>query len=260
MDSASYDWLESLVFWVSSQVAKFADLIVCNSESGKDFHAAKGYPATRMVVISNGIDSDRFRPDPIARGELRREWGFADDQVLIGLVGRLDPKKDHPTFLRAAARFRDRHDVRFVCVGDGPEPYRSLLKRVASELGLDDSLTWVGARTDMPRVYNALDLAVSSSCWGEGFPNVIGEAMATGVPCVVTDVGDSPIVVGDDGWVCRPQDPSDLARAMKSAISSERELAATGQRARLRVRTEFSPERLVAVTAQQLDELLNTSN
>jgi glycosyltransferase involved in cell wall biosynthesis len=259
MDFASYDWLAGLAFRVSCRLAKFADLIICNSVSGRDFHAGKGYPATRMVVIPNGIDTDRFRPDPIARGELRSEWGIAHDQVLIGVVGRLDPMKDYPTFLRAAAPFTDRHDVRFVCIGDGLESYRRTLKGMATELGLDGSLTWVGARTDMPRVYNAFDLAVSSSSWGEGFPNVIAEAMATAVPCVVTDVGDSPIMVGDDGWVCRPQDPTDLARAIESAVSSKPELAAIGQRARQRVRTEFSTERLVAATAQQLDELLSRS-
>jgi glycosyltransferase involved in cell wall biosynthesis len=260
VDFASYDWLAGLTFRVSCRLARFADLIICNSVSGRDFHAGKGYPATRMVVIPNGIDTARFKPDPLARGDVRREWGAANDQLLIGLIGRLDPMKDHPTFLRAAARFRDRHDVRFVCIGGGSESYSSMLRRMATELGLDSSLTWVGARTDMPRVYNALELALSSSSWGEGFPNVIAEAMATGVPCVVTDVGDSRVAVGDDGWVCRPHDPADLARAIESAISSRSELAAVGERARERVGTEFSTERLVATTAQHLDEILNPSS
>lgn len=259
MDLNSYDRLARLVFLVSCRLARFADLIICNSVAGRDFHAANGYPAARMMVIPNGIDTARFRPDSIARGEVRRDWGITDDQVLIGLIGRLDPKKDHPTFLRAAARFRGRRNIQFVCIGDGPESYRNTLKGVASELGLDNSLTWVGTRTDMPRVYNALDLAVSSSSWGEGFPNVVAEAMATRVPCVVTDVGDSSFVVGQDGWVCRPQDPADLARAIDSAISSRRDLTATGVRARRRVRTEFSPQQLVAATAQQLVGLLSPS-
>lgn len=256
MDFARYDWLAGLLFRVGCRLARFADLIICNSVSGRDYHVARGYPASRMVVIPNGVDSDRFRPDPIARSELRREWGVVDDQVLIGLVGRLDPMKDHPTFLRAAARFAGRRDVHFVCIGDGPQPYSGVLRRLGSNLGLDESLTWVGTRLDMPRVYNAFDLAVSSSS-GEGFPNVVAEAMATGVPCVVTDVGDSPILVGDGGWVCRPNDATDLARAIDTAISSRPALVAVGRRARRRIRTEFSPERLVATTAGRLDELLS---
>jgi glycosyltransferase involved in cell wall biosynthesis len=118
-------------------------------------------------------------------------------------------------------------------------------------------LIWAGPRIDMANVYNALDLAVSSSRWGEGFPNVVAEAMATGVPCVVTDVGDSSEVVGDTGWVCPSSDPAQLALALGSATVSRRGLAAYGQRARQRVRTEFSVERLNATTAQKLAELLD---
>jgi glycosyltransferase involved in cell wall biosynthesis len=261
MDLSEYDWLSRLSFRVACWLSRFADLVICNSTAGKEFHAANGYPSNRMVVIPNGIDSDRFKPDPIARTQMRRRWAIGDDHTLVGVIGRLDPMKDHDTFLRAAAVvIGDRPDVRFVCVGDGPEPYRGRLKRLASDLGLDDRLTWAGPHINMPDVYNALDLVVLSSRWGEGFPNVVAEAMATGVPCVVTDVGDAPGVVKDTGWVCPPHDPAALARALTVATASRQDLAAYGQRARRRVRTEFSTERLTSTTSQQLADLMDGSS
>jgi glycosyltransferase involved in cell wall biosynthesis len=258
MDLNEYDWLARILFRMGGWFSRFADLIICNSTAGKEFSAAHGYASNRMVVIPNGIDSERFKPEPAARSELRAQWAVGSDELLVGVVARLDPMKDHDTFLRAAAAVGNaRPNVRFVCVGDGPEPYRSRLKSLASDLGLDERLTWAGPRTDMANVYNALDLAVLSSQWGEGFPNVVAEAMATGVPCVVTDVGDAADVVGDTGWVCPPNDPARLARAVGSATASRQILAAYGQRARERVRTEFSVERLTATTAKQLAELLD---
>ena len=260
MDLDEYDRLARVLFKMGCLFSRFADLVICNSTAGKEFGAAHGYRSNRMVVIPNGIDSERFKPDPVARSEMRRRWAIGEDHILVGVIGRLDPMKDHDTFLRAAAVvIRERPDVRFVCVGDGPEPYRGKLKGLATNLGLDERLTWAGPHLDMPNVYNALDLAVLSSRWGEGFPNVVAEAMATGVPCVVTEVGDAPIVVGDTGWVCPPHDPTKLARALIVATGSRRGLAACGRRARQRVRTEFSIERLTSITSHKLAELMDGS-
>ena len=260
MDLDHYDWLARLSFKLGCWLSRYADLVICNSAAGQQVHAAHGYPSKRIVVIPNGIDSERFKPDLGARTEMRRRWAVGDEDVLVGLIARLDPMKDHETFLRAAAAvMSDRPHVRFVCVGDGPQPYREKLRRLGSDLGLDNRLTWAGPRTDMPKVYNALDLAVLSSRWGEGFPNVVAEAMATGVPCVVTDVGDARYVVGDTGWVCAPHDPAELARALTVATASRPDLAAAGQRALRRVKTEFSNERLTNATLQKMAELIDGS-
>lgn len=260
MDLDEYDWLARLLFRVACWCSRFPDLVICNSTAGKEFFATHGYPSDRMVVIPNGIDSVRFKPDPESRNTSRRRWDISENLVLVGHIGRLDPMKDHETFLRAAAIVaRERPDVRFVCVGDGPEPYRSKLKASATKLGLDERLTWAGPLTDMPSVYNAFDLTVLSSRWGEGFPNVVAEAMATGVPCVVTDVGDARYVVGDTGWVCPPHDSANLARAVILALASQRNLREFGGRARRRVRTEFTNERLTSVTSQKLAEVIDGS-
>jgi glycosyltransferase involved in cell wall biosynthesis len=149
---------------------------------------------------------------------VRDEWGIDDEAITIGLVGRLDPMKDHATFLRAAKIFNQKERrVRFVCVGDGKEPYKSEIHSLCKVLGLNGHLIWAGEREDMPSVYNAIDIVTSSSS-GEGFPNVIGEAMACGVLCVVTDVGDSAIIVGETGNVVPSEDPQALADGWRSML------------------------------------------
>jgi glycosyltransferase involved in cell wall biosynthesis len=234
-------------------LSRCPDLIICNSEAGRANHAAYGYTARRMIVVPNGIDIDRFRPDTAARCAVRDEWGIAKDQLLIGHVGRLDPVKDHAGFLSAAALLaRARPDVRFVCVGDGAESYRARLTRLADELGLRGRLIWAGSRHDMPQVYNALDVAVSSSTT-EGFSNAIGEAMATGVRCVVTDVGDSAVLIGDLGAVCPPADSENLARAITTALA-----AVPGDEARIRQRIceHYSSSALLERTLVHLTQAL----
>src|SRR6185437_6829745 len=135
--------------------------------------------------------------------------------TLVGLVGRIDPMKNHATFLQAAALLAARGDrLRFVCVGGGNSGFAQGIKALATRLGLDPRLVWAGPRNDMAAVYSALDIAVSSSC-GEGFSNVIAEAMACGRPCVVTDVGDSARIVGECGAVVAPGDPPALADAVE---------------------------------------------
>ncbi|HET7223961.1 MAG TPA: glycosyltransferase [Rhodanobacteraceae bacterium] len=220
MDRTRYDWMARLTFRFSCLFARFADLIIVNSDAGAAHHATLGYPRDRIRVIPNGIDTQRFCFDADARARLRREWRIPDDALLVGLVGRLDPMKDHPTFLAAAARLMARDARwRFVCVGDGRPEYTAMLKAQAGALGLDERLTWAGARGDMPAVYSALDVLASTS-YGESFPNVIAEAMACGRSCAVTDVGDSARIVGTCGTVVAPRDPEAFAAALEGMLPS----------------------------------------
>lgn len=221
MDLTHYDRLAAIESRIGIVLSRFADLIICNSGAGKSYCEAQGYPRNRMVVIPNGVDVMRFAPDHEARVALRAEWGIGPEETLVGIVARLDPMKDHRNFVRAAAQVVAlRARVRFVCIGDGPDAYLTALRDEARTLRIAEGIIWAGSRDDMGRVYNALDIAVSSSSFGEGFPNTIVEAMATGVPCVVTDVGDSAAIVGEFGWVCPPGDSAALARALLAAIAS----------------------------------------
>ncbi len=255
MDLSRYDRFSRVAFRLECLLSRFPHLIISNSRAGLDYHAAYGFPQGKMVVIPNGVDTERFRPDPDAGRRVRSEWAVGEDQRLIGLVGRLDPMKDHPTFLRAAALLaRDHEDVRFVCVGDGPAGYRAQLAALGNELGLAGRLIWAGSRADMPAVYSALTLATSSS-YGEGLPNVVCEAMACGIPCVVTDVGDSALVVGDTGAVVPPKDPIALVEGWKGMLAKI-DAGAPLPDARARILSQFGRDALVQRTSKALAALL----
>lgn len=250
MDFSQYEWTELLLFRLECFCARFADIVIANSEAGRRHCLAHGFSSRRIVVIPNGIDTNRFQPDHNARRQLRAAWGIGEGEILIGLVGRLDPIKDHPNFLQAAARLAEtRQNVRFVCVGDGPADYTAQLQTQGEALGLKNKLIWAGVRSDMPAVQNALDLAASSSL-GEGFPNAVGEAMACAVPCVVTDVGDSAWIVGDTGQVVPPGDPAALAAGWAECLLGDR--AERGRWARARIVEEFSVARLARKTEEAL--------
>ena len=256
MDMTRYDWPARLLAGIERRLVGCSDLIICNSWAGRTAHLAIGYPAHRTVVVSNGIDVGQFAPDVAARSEIRREWQISERDLLIGIVGRLDPKKDHVTFLRAAGLLADVPSLRFVSVGNDPRNRRAKLAAEAESLGLSDRIAWHDARADVAKVYNALDLLVSASSWGEGFPNVVGEAMACGVPCVVTDVGDSALAVGDTGWVCPRSDVTALASAIRTAITDRGALVSRGARARQRIVAEFSIAKMVVETSRLIGDLV----
>ena len=160
-------------------------------------------------------------------------------------MGRIDPMKGIPTFLEAAARLKQQHDnVRFVWVGDGESRYKTAMHELAIKLGMDD-IVWAGRHEDMLAVYNAFDIA---SSYGEGFSNVLGEAMACGVPCVVTDVGDSALVIGEMGKVVAAKDSEALSTAWHEVLSLYDELKRLSAKARERVVSEYSVKALLDKT------------
>lgn len=254
MDLSRYNWLSRMAYALECRLANFADCIIANSHAGKLHAISNGFPDDKMLVVPNGIDIGYFQSEPARRQLVRAEWHVAENDVLVGLVGRLDPMKDHQTFLCAASHIaRAVPNVRFVCVGSGPGEYASMLKQRSADLGLREQLLWVEARDDMPAIYSALDVAVSSSAFGEGFSNTIAEAMACGVPCVVTDVGDSALIVGDVGKVVVARDPDALATAIKHMVDlSVAERRTLGEASRARVISEFGIDKLVQRTEQAL--------
>jgi glycosyltransferase involved in cell wall biosynthesis len=252
IDLSRYDWLPRLASQLERIFARFADLIIVNSTAGFEHHLARGFPRQKMVVIPNGIDTELFKPDGEAGAKVRAEWAISEDAKLIGTVGRLDPVKDLPTFLKSAVIVAaKRSDVRFVCVGAGPASYVLRLQELAKDLGLTNLLLWPGARDDISTVYNALDVFCSSSC-GESFPNAIAEAMACGVASVVTDVGDSASIVGECGHVVPPRNADALAAGL---ISSLEERAEIGRKARSRITENFSVEKMVKLTEESIVSL-----
>ena len=254
VDLSQYDRLARFTFRLSVFLSRFADRIIVNSKCGMAYHQKQGYPLEKMVVVPNGIDTERFKPNAEDRARIRKEWGIGDSEKLVGLVARLDPMKDHHTFLEAAAILvNQREDIRFVCVGDGDKDYREMLHRKSAELGLNGRLLWAGSRTDASAIYNAFDVATCTSIT-EGFPNVVGEAMSCGIPCVVTDVGDSAVVVGDMGIVVSPRDPRSLADAWNRCLSKAQ--LRPQLEIRDRIVREYSLTALVEQTEQELERLI----
>jgi glycosyltransferase involved in cell wall biosynthesis len=220
--------------------------ILCCSDVARRVHVAMGYDASKMQVIPNGFDLVAFRPDSAARVALRAELGLPANTALIGMVARLDPQKDHGTFLAAATRLHARlPNVHYVLCGAGIDTANADLAMAIDRAGLTAVCHLLGQRNDIARVTAALDLATLSSAYGEGFPNVLGEAMACEVPCVATDVGDSAHVIGDTGRVVPPRDPDALASAWSEMFAAgETALHALGQRARRRIVDNFSIARV----------------
>lgn len=214
--------------------------IVCCSESAREFHEGMGYRADKMVVIPNGFDLDTFKPDVEARRSVRLELRLREDALLIGLIARFDPQKDHRNFVEAANLLLAKHpDADFILCGDGVDWNNASLARWIETQKTRERFHLLGRRDDISRIMAALDILVSSS-YGEAFPNVVGEAMACGVPCVVTDVGDSAMIVGDTGVVVPARNPAALAEGclkMINAGKSDRERL--GRVARQRVRENF---------------------
>jgi len=247
MDAGRYGLVWRLVLLTERMLVRRPDAIVSNSQAGMRHRVDLGWPAQRIRVIPNGIDTDRFLLRPDARRDIRQRLGVAEDHVLIGQVARLDPMKDHLTLLQATARLDpSRRDVWLVVVGDGPHGRQSQLVEAARQLGIAERVLWLGERLDVPDILNALDIHVLASAYGEGFPNAVAEAMATGLPCVVTNVGDAAEVVGDAGFTVPPRDPAALAVALDRLVTmpaaTRREL---GQQGRQRILDHYSVGRMV---------------
>ena len=186
--------------------------ILSCSERACAVHAALGYDLKKFHVIPNGFDLERFHPDEVARIEVRAELELSPDTQLVGLMARYDPQKNHLGFIHAAAVVHQRMpDVHFVLAGTDVDEGNADLLNAITQQGLTGRMHLLGRRNDMPRLMAALDVLASSSAFGEAFPNVLGEAMACGVPCVVTDVGDSEEIVGATGRVVEVDDMQGLA-------------------------------------------------
>ncbi|MGE4219983.1 MAG: glycosyltransferase [Alphaproteobacteria bacterium] len=205
MDLAEYGPMLRAVIGTCRALSGLPDRIVANSEAGRRFHRETlGYRDSDWRVVPNSIDADRFRPDPGHRAAVRAELGIGPDAPLVGCFARVDPMKDYPGFLAALDRLPG---VQALAVGKDTEhlPARPGLHRL-------------GRRDDVERLYAACDLLVLPSAFGEGFPNVVGEAMASGVVPVATDVGDSRAIVGEVGRIVPPRDPDALAAAVRSLL------------------------------------------
>jgi glycosyltransferase involved in cell wall biosynthesis len=212
---------------IGNKLSRFPAKILFVSQASQQQHQSVGYYPQNCLTIANGFDTEIFCPNRSARGGLREKLGLSPTTITIGAIARYHPVKDHPNFLQAARLLHQNYpDVHFILAGDNIDRSNQTLQLLIQDLNLTERVHLLGAKQDIPTLMAGLDLLTSAS-YSEALPIVVGEAMSTGVPCIVTDVGDSGLLVGDTGIVVPPQDAPALAAAWQQAI----ELGSVGRKA-----------------------------
>lgn len=251
MDLRRYSPMTALAVRLCARLSGLPRCVLTNARAARDYHLELGYHPRDFRVIPNGYDLELYRPDAAQRAAVRAELGIAPHEPLVGLAARFDPMKGHVVFAQAAAlALRELPSLRFVLYGRDVTPDNAKLRSVLQAAGVLDRCLLLGRRDDAPRVHAALDVAVSSSLYGEGFSNTMAESMACGVPCVGTDVGDTALIIGGTGKVVPPNDAPALARGLVELAQLRPEARqALGRLAREHIREHYSLERAVAAYA-----------
>jgi glycosyltransferase involved in cell wall biosynthesis len=220
MNFQDYNRTTRMICSLLARMSAVPDLVICNSFTGQKAHNELGYRPRAWRILPNGFDTDRFRPDIERAAVFRKSLGVGTSTPLIGLPARLDPMKDQDNFLNAAVLLaRDVPEARFILIGHGLDSDNAgIVERIAAR-GLDGRVHLLGERSDMEAVMAGLDIVTLCSAYGEGFPNVLGEALSCGTLCVATDVGDSARVVGPHGRIIPPRRPEDLAAAWRELLA-----------------------------------------
>jgi glycosyltransferase involved in cell wall biosynthesis len=252
-DIRSERWLTARLIHFGVSLSRRTAAIIYNSKTSALQHEALGYRADKRIVIPTGFDCRQFQPNDEARRRIRAELGIGEQTVVIGLIARYHPMKDHVGFLKAAGfAVKKNQNVRFVLAGKGITTDEPTLRRAIEENQIKDHTLLLGERADMPELTASFDIACSASAWGEGSSNAVGEAMACGVPCVVTDVGDSALLVGETGLAVPPKDPQAFADALSQLVEAgPMQRRHLGQAARSRIETEFN----LSSIAQRYEDL-----
>jgi glycosyltransferase involved in cell wall biosynthesis len=242
------DWLMRLTAQLERHLVRHADVVIVNSRAGARYLCGETqFP--NLIVIENGIETEAFSFDESGRRRMRGAWQVADGTPVVGCVARLDPIKDHVTLLRAFALLRESYpEARLICVGTTAEPYASELVRLARQLQIDAAIRWIEHESQLRDLYSAFD-ALCLSSTSEGFSNVLAEAMACGVPCVATDVGDASRILSSADFLVPVRDPDSQARALAGALAQGRTLSELRTE---KIRREFSVRSLVDRTEAAL--------
>lgn len=252
-----YPWTTRALARILGWLSPLPDLVMANSAAGRAAHEAVGYRPRRWELVANGFDTRIFRPDAALRLALRQSLAIPANVPVIGMVGRYHPMKDHAGFLHAARRLLDaRPQAHFVLAGRNVDEANAPLLALVMSLGLRAKVHLLGERADVATVMNGLDVFTLCSVMGEGFPNVVGEAMACALPCVVTDVGDARAVLGTAGLAVPPSDAAALAAAWLELLDlPDAERRRLGEAARARVEEHYSLAAAVRRYEQIYDEL-----
>jgi glycosyltransferase involved in cell wall biosynthesis len=240
-----YDWLAKLTAWVEKRLSRFVKTIIFNANFSREYHQSLGYCLTNAVVIPNGIDTNVYRPASASdRYKIRTALNIPKEAIVIGMIARVDPMKDYETFLSAVRVLTSHHpNLYFIVAGAGTN--------TASWHPLPPRFLRLGVREDVSEILNAMDIMVLSSL-GESFPNVIGEAMACGIPTIATDVGDAAYIIGDQGIIIPPRNPKALIQAIEAMMQD----TSSHDMIRNRIVSHFDVPQMVNKTIQTLTEAL----
>ena len=238
-------------------VAQFAERLIANAGAVARRMWAQGFDPFRTHVVHNGL-IDTTPTSAATRKRLAAELGLADDDVLIGAIARLDPKKDLATMLRAIARVAEAcSNVRLLIVGGGYDTYREELEALAERLGIRSRVVFLGFRNDAQAVLSLCDISVLSSVT-EGLPNAVLESMMLGKPVVSTRVGGVPELISDgvEGFLVAPRDPEQFADRILRLVGNPQLAEAMGRAGRARALRDFTVEAMVRSTQRIYDGLL----
>lgn len=194
--------------------------IICCAGEALKIHSEMGYDKSKMIVIPNGYEISKFFPTDKLTHSIRDEFKFDINEPILGMIGRFHPQKDHIGLLKSLSIVKKNiPKFKFILVGFNMNDKNQILKQEIKSQDLESNIILLDQRNDIPFIMNSLDINVLSSSSGEGFPNVLAEAMACGIPCITTDVGDAKLIVSQTGWVVPPNDPILLSKAIINAIN-----------------------------------------
>ena len=214
--------LTRLTIRLCALLSSFSDRIIYNSIKSKAQHEDLGFDSENGLFIPNGFDMNIWKSSKNTRKAIRSEFEIYGNVFVIGYIGRFHPMKNIPMiFIALKEILKANENVLFLIAGENTGQENPALNDFYEQLPPNQVIS-LGIRHDVPNIMKCLDLLCLTSSWGEGFPNVIGEAMSSGVPCISTDVGDSALVIGDTGWVIQPGDAEALRSAIKLAIGESK--------------------------------------
>jgi glycosyltransferase involved in cell wall biosynthesis len=237
--------LTQLVIKANRFFSKSVDTLLYNSQVSRQHHEEFGFSAKHGLVVPNGINCQQFCFSVEARQRIRTELAIPSKALVIGHIARFHPIKDHAIFLQAAVDVAKKHpNAYFLLSGRGVcLKNTEVTQRIPSSL--QHRFHFLGERTDVADLMSCMDILCSSSR-GEAFPNVLGEAMATGIPCVATDVGDSALIISDTGVVVSPRNEVALADGIEKLLALDKiELQELGLKARSHIVDNFALKTIV---------------
>ena len=236
-----------LAIKLNSLLSDFPTSISYNSKIAAGQHIGLGFPADKVEVIANGFDTNQFRPNLISCREWRKRLGIEPHTFVVGHIARYHPMKGHKTLLKAIHHFSQlAPNIKLVMAGRDVDIQNRELKSFIAEHNLEHLVALLGEVSETQLLNPMFDVSVSSSSWGEGFSNTLGESMACGIPVITTNVGDSAMLVGDTGIVVEPNNPDALTHSLWSLYQkTETERIEISRRARARIVDQFSIDRMV---------------